>query len=146
MARSWISTDAPSKAPTAKPMSWRPTSKASPSWAGPATSATTTSMSSNSRPDAILRQALRGQVRSERFGGDARCECCGTSTLAHLNRVDGHTVCACCRLLAQGRDVLETHHLAGGHTGPTVLVCGNCHAELSDCQRDWRTGLSFDER
>jgi hypothetical protein len=95
-------------------------------------------MSSSKRTaDVIARRALREQQRHHRFGDDATCECCGDSTLIHLAKVATHLVCACCLALARGREILELHHLAGRGDGPTVRVCVNCHAELSELQRDW---------
>jgi hypothetical protein len=93
-----------------------------------------------------LSRALREQRRRNRFGDDAACEVCGTTTLAHLTKVDWLTVCACCLALARGRELLEEHHVAGQGEGPTVRVCGNCHAELSDYQREWPDGLELPKR
>jgi len=94
----------------------------------------------------VLRRALRDQRRRNRFGDDATCETCGDSTLIHLARVDECVVCASCLALARGREILEGHHLAGRSEGPTVRVCGNCHAELSERQRDWPRDLAFADR
>lgn len=95
-------------------------------------------MSSSKRTaDIVAARAFREQRRRERFGDEAACETCGLTTLEALNRVDVHVVCSCCLALARGREVLEVHHLAGRHEGPTVRVCADCHAELSERQRDW---------
>jgi hypothetical protein len=95
-------------------------------------------MSSSKRTaDVIARRALREQQRRYRFGDDAACECCGDSTLTHLARIATCVACACCLAIARGREVLEVHHLGGRGEGPTVRVCANCHAELSELQRDW---------
>lgn len=37
-------------------------------------------------------------------------------------------------LIKADKTLLEKHHLAGRHEGPTVLVCRNCHAKLTDIQ------------
>ena len=104
-------------------------------------------MSSSKRTAEILAaRAFREQRRRERFGDEDACETCGLTTLEALNRVDAHVVCACCLALARGREVLEVHHLAGRHDGPTVRVCANCHAELSERQRDWLWMTSHDSR
>src|SRR4051812_49353572 len=111
------------------------------------TSVTTTSTSSSSSlGELILARELREQRRHERFGDQAECECCGNSTLKQLAKVERHVVCACCLALARGREILELHHLAGHGQGPVVRVCGNCHAELSDLQRDWPPTLTFRDR
>lgn len=81
--------------------------------------------------------AVREGRRFERFGDDAECETCGDSTLTHLNRVKDHTLCACCLALARGRETLEIHHVPGHNQKPTIRVCANCHAELSELQRSW---------
>lgn len=52
-------------------------------------------------------------------------------------------VCAVCGyakpegMVTTNSSLLEAHHLAGRHEGITVLLCRNCHAELSEKQRDW---------
>lgn len=95
-------------------------------------------MSSSRRTaELIVSRALREQRRRYRFGDEASCECCGDSTLLHLARVERNVVCACCLALARGREILESHHVAGHGEGPTVVVCGNCHTELSELQREW---------
>jgi hypothetical protein len=93
-----------------------------------------------------LDRAVREQRRRNRVGEDACCETCGDSTLTHLVKVIGLVLCQCCLAVARGRNVLEVHHIAGGHEGPTLLVCANCHTELSELQRAWPSGLSFAER
>jgi hypothetical protein len=102
--------------------------------------------SSKRTVDVILARAIRAQRRSHRFGDDATCECCGDSTLVHLAKIEGYVVCACCLALARGRAILELHHLAGHGEGPIVQVCANCHAELSELQRDWLDGPDFATR
>ncbi len=100
--------------------------------------------------DRLLRELsveLRAQGRADRLGLDAACACCGDTTLVHLNRLGEREVCGCCLALAQGkRLILEGHHLAGRSEGPVVDACRNCHLELTELQRAWTTGLSFDAR
>jgi hypothetical protein len=93
-----------------------------------------------------LDQAVRDQRRRNRLGDEAECQTCGDSTLTHLTKVMGLVLCQCCLALARGRTILEAHHIAGRHEGPTLLVCGNCHGELSDLQRDWPEDASLAER
>lgn len=100
--------------------------------------------------DRFLRELaaeLREVGRLDRFGENAACCCCGDTTLVHLNRLAERDLCGCCLALAQGkRLILEGHHLAGQEEGPVVYVCRNCHLELTELQRRWPTGLSFEAR
>jgi len=100
--------------------------------------------------DRLLRELsveLRAHGRADRLGLDAACTCCGDTTLVHLNRLREREVCGCCLALAQGkRLILEGHHLPGRREGPVVDVCRNCHLELTELQRAWAPGLSFDAR
>ncbi len=99
-------------------------------------------MSAPPERNAALDQAVREQRRRNRLGEDACCEACGESTLTHLVKVIGLVLCQCCLSVARRRTVLEAHHIAGRHEGPVLLVCGNCHSELSELQRAWPSGLS----
>lgn len=94
-----------------------------------------------------LARVLRDHARLDRFGATGACSCCGDTTLLHLNRLEDRDVCGCCLTLLQGKStVLEGHHLAGQGEGPVVFVCRNCHLELTELQRTWPAGLSFEER
>ena len=60
------------------------------------------------------------------------CVLCGEQNPAALTRVD--------------RSLLEDHHLAGRANDKTLvaIVCRNCHAGLSEAQRDSGIGLHHD--
>lgn len=104
-------------------------------------------MSRNERFRRELDAVLRDQRRADRFGAGDGCECCGDTTLLHLNRLGERDVCGCCLALLQGkRSIWEDHHLAGRGEGTTVRVCRNCHLELTELQRTWPPNLSFEER
>lgn len=102
--------------------------------------------SNNRREDAPLRRATREIRRSNRLGADAYCETCGDTNAVHLARLGDTTVCSCCLAVGRGREIFELHHIAGQHEGATLRVCANCHAELSELQRDWAEDLDFDTR
>lgn len=94
-----------------------------------------------------LAAILREQARIDRFGIDAACSCCGDTTLIHLNRLAERDICGCCLAIVQGkRAILEGHHLAGHSEGPVVLVCGNCHLELTELQRGWPENIVLETR
>ena len=94
-----------------------------------------------------LAAILREQARIDRFGLMAACYCCADTTLLHLNRLAERDICGCCTALVQGkRTILEAHHLAGHGEGPVVFVCRNCHLELTELQRGWPEGLTFEAR
>lgn len=40
----------------------------------------------------------------------------------------------------------EQHHIAGGHSGPVVLLCPNCHSKASSQQQNWPAELLSKER
>jgi hypothetical protein len=71
-----------------------------------------------------LRTELRKELRARRLGHDASCALCGKRNPEALRRLH--------------RSLLEEHHLAGvaSDSALTVTVCRNCHAELSESQRD----------
>lgn len=74
---------------------------------------------------------VRKVRRARRLGPDAVCVRCGVRDPVQLIRA--------------GRSLLEEHHVAGYVNDPalTVVVCRNCHAELSEAQRDDALDLRF---
>ena len=74
--------------------------------------------------------AVRQARRSRRVGTDAACVLCGYRTPESLLRV--------------GRTLLERHHVAGcaNDADLTVVVCRNCHGELTEALRD--AGVSME--
>lgn len=41
------------------------------------------------------------------------------------------------KLLPGKPSLLEEHHISGGHTGESIIVCQNCHRKLTNYQLDW---------
>jgi hypothetical protein len=76
-----------------------------------------------STPDPIGND-VRKLARERRLGEGAVCVLCGKDDSDALMRV--------------GRTLLEAHHLGGeaNDRSLTVVVCRNCHARLSEGQRD----------
>lgn len=60
----------------------------------------------------------------------ARCEICQADDLPALTKIT----------------LLEEHHIPGHHEGETIIVCRNCHANLTAKQTDWPQELFSDER
>ena len=77
-----------------------------------------------------IASAVRQAKRAQRIGTDAACVRCGYRTLESLLRVD--------------RTLLERHHVAGRANDEdlTVVVCRNCHGELTEALRD--AGVSME--
>jgi hypothetical protein len=69
--------------------------------------------------------AARQAARTRRLGPDAACACCGLTDPVALTR-------------QRRRRRLEEHHAAGraNDTGLVVVLCLNCHASISEHQRD----------
>lgn len=68
------------------------------------------------------KELLRQEAQLQKLGSDKPVCClCGYADPTGLIKAD--------------KTLLEKHHLAGRHEGPTVLVCRNCHAELTDVQQ-----------
>jgi len=44
------------------------------------------------------------------------------------------------------RALLEEHHIAGLHEGPTIILCQNCHAKFSYEQNFWSDELKQKDR
>ena len=89
-------------------------------------------------PEKDLRRALRLASKENRLGQGATCERCGESDFRVLQRTDGETLCAECRLDTQGKPRLERHHPAGRHNDPFIVpIPANDHAVMSDFQIDW---------
>ena len=88
--------------------------------------------------EAKLRRTIRAERKRARLGKQARCAVCGEDDIRVLQRSGGKTLCASCRLAAQGKDPYEKHHPAGRWNDPfTVEVSANEHAVFSDMQEDW---------
>ena len=77
-----------------------------------------------------IASAVRQAKRARRIGIDAACVLCGYCTPESLLRVD--------------RTLLERHHVAGraNDADLTVVVCRNCHGELTETLRD--AGVSME--
>ena len=71
-----------------------------------------------------IASAVRQAKRSRRVGTDAACVLCGYHTPESL--------------LPVRRTLLERHHVAGcaNDADLTVVVCRNCHGELTEALRD----------
>jgi hypothetical protein len=79
------------------------------------------------------RKEIRREGHLQRLGSpQPACVVCGYSKPEALTRVS--------------RSLLERHHIAGLGDGPTVWLCRNHHAELSDRQRDWPRAAQDRER
>ena len=88
-----------------------------------------TAMARKGHRDPIA-SAVRQAKRARRIGTDAACVLCGYCTPESLLRVD--------------RTLLERHHVAGraNDADLTVVVCRNCHGELTEQCRD--AGVSME--
>jgi hypothetical protein len=96
--------------------------------------------------DAWERIAREEQKRA-RLGPYACCEGCGETELSCLQQTrirsaDGQlcavVLCANCRLIQQGKQPSERHHVAARRNDPTTaLIPANEHALLSHAQHDW---------
>jgi hypothetical protein len=96
--------------------------------------------------EAELRRALREEGRRNRVGADSECALCGDSTLTRLNLLGDRMICSCCLAVFRGRWAIEWHHPMGRGEGPLIAACPNCHAELTEMQRDWPGDLTVDQR
>lgn len=76
---------------------------------------------------------LRTTRRGDRLGAHPSCLLCGITTPEILVQAK--------------RSLLEEHHVAGEVNDPTltVLLCRNCHAEVTEGQRDAGVVLARDE-
>jgi hypothetical protein len=84
------------------------------------------------RPREPIQSDARKARRLRRLGAKATCILCGQENPECLERVD--------------RSLLEDHHVVGMAIDPglTVVVCRNCHASLSEGQRDAGIELRHD--
>jgi hypothetical protein len=94
-------------------------------------------MDKSSERDAI-RTYQRRAVSTRRVGVDAKCACGEARPEALIPGSKPH-VCAECQRRAQGKSVLDYHHVAGRSNSPVVIsVPANDHrAVLSTAQYDW---------
>jgi hypothetical protein len=81
-----------------------------------------------------LSKATRTQKRLNNLGAkNPKCAICSEENPFALQNI---TICRDCF-----NRRLEEHHLAGRHTGPSIFIPQNLHAELTDKQLDWPEGL-----
>lgn len=75
----------------------------------------------------------RNQRRTNELGQrNPKCCLCGETDITML--------------IKEKSSLLEEHHIAGGHTGDSIIICRNCHAKLTDDQLDWPEGMIDDNR
>ena len=65
---------------------------------------------------------------------------CGYAGIAALREFQSN------KITPKQRIALEKHHVAGLHEGGTIVVCGNCHDELSLEQSYWPGELKKKDR
>jgi len=76
------------------------------------------------KPDDPIGRDVRKLRRARRLGDGAACVLCGTRNPVALVRAE--------------RSLLEAHHLGGKANDDSlvVVVCKNCHAELTEAQHE----------
>ena len=85
-----------------------------------------------------LRRAVRWERKRRRLGRRPSCGACSEDDIRVLQLSGGKTLCASCRLAAQGKPPYERHHPAGRRNDPfTVKRTANEHRVFSDMQEEW---------
>lgn len=77
--------------------------------------------------------------RLRRFPAGASCADCGERNRLVLCRHRKQTLCYGCRLIRQGRDPFEEHHLGGRPSELVVRLPANLHRLLTVLQELWRS-------
>lgn len=76
--------------------------------------------------------------RLRRFPPDASCADCGERHRLVLCRHGKRVVCYQCRLIRQGREPVEAHHIGGRPSTVIVPLPANLHRRLTVLQGLWR--------
>lgn len=86
-----------------------------------------------------LAQQHRASMADRWLGKQRECTGCPESRTPALERKTNPRLCTECRKTAEGKNIMEQHHIAGrANSEITISIRANDHrARLSEDQRDW---------